>query len=173
MNTFDRRRVVVASVFTLVALPALWALSRDSAATSGAPTVGAAGVDVASKGDGTEPSTTAYQPRPPGFVGGDDVSPSLPGVIQVAVPTAPGADQVLATASYHRFMTSTAAVCTTLLAPDGATLTVTNLDNGQTTRCTNTLGMALPAGSDIVLNTAIYVTIGDLADAPVPVRVSW
>jgi hypothetical protein len=70
-------------------------------------------------------------------------------------------------------MTTTAAVCTTLLAPDGALLTVTNLDNGQTTTCTNTLGMALPAGSDIVLNTAIYVTIGDLADAPVPVRVSW
>ena len=64
-------------------------------------------------------------------------------------------------------------MCTTLLAPDGAVLTVTNLDNGQSTPCTNTLGMALPSGSDIVLNTAIYVTIGDLADAPVPVRVSW
>ncbi len=172
MNTFDRRRVVVASVFTLVALPALWALSRDSAASSGAPTVGAAGVDVASKGEGTEPSTTAYEPKPPGFVGGDS-TPSLPGVIQVAVPPAPGANETLAKASFHRYMTSTAAVCTTMLAPNGVTLKVTNLDNGQTTSCTNTLGMALPAGSDIVLNTAIYVTIGDLADAPVPVRVSW
>ncbi len=173
MNTFDRRRVVVASVFTLVALPALWALSRDSAASTGAPTVGAAGVDVAADaGAGTAPSTTAYQPQRPGFVGGDDNS-TPPAVIKVVVPPAPGADEVLAKASFHRYMTTTAAVCTTLLAPDGALLKVTNLDNGQTTTCTNTLGMALPAGSDIVLNTAIYVTIGDLADAPVPVRVSW
>ena len=45
MNTFDRRRLVVACVFTLVALPALWALGRDTAASTGSPNVGAAGVD--------------------------------------------------------------------------------------------------------------------------------
>jgi hypothetical protein len=172
MNTFDRRRVVLASVFTLVALPALWALSRDSAASSGSPTVGAAGVDVPAAGAGTEPSTTAYLPEQPGFVGGDD-DPSTPGVVKIAVPPAPGANEVLATASFHRYMSTSSAVCTTLLAPDGATLQVTNLDNGQTVTCANTLGMALPAGSDIVLNTAIFVSIGDLADAPVPVRVRW
>jgi hypothetical protein len=171
MNTFDRRRVVLASVFTLVALPALWALSRDSAATSASPTVGAAGVDVAAAA-GTQPSTTAYQPEQPGFVGGDD-DPSTPGVVKIAVPPAPGATEILGKASFHRYMSSTSAVCTSLLAPDGATLRVTNLDNGQTVTCSNTLGMSLPAGSDIVLNTAIFVSIGDLADAPVPVRIRW
>ena len=51
--------------------------------------------------------------------------------------------------------------------------TVENIDNGQTTTCTNTLGMAIPAAADIVLHTDVFGEIGDLADAPVPVRVSW
>lgn len=171
MNAIDRRRVVVASVFTLVALPALWVLNRDSAATSGSPNAAAAGVDVR-VGDDTAPTTTAYEPPPPLFVGGDE-APAPPGLIDVAVPPAPGANEVLAKASYHRYVGATGQPCTTLLAPDGATLKVVNIDNGQTTTCTNTLGMGVPAGVDIVINTAQFTLIGDLADAPVPVRVSW
>ena len=91
MNALDRRRVVVASVFTLVALPALWVLNRDSAATSGAPNAAAAGVDVEWRRR-THRRTTAYQPEPPLFVGGDD-APTPPGLINVAVPPAPGANE--------------------------------------------------------------------------------
>jgi hypothetical protein len=171
MNAFDRRRVVVASVFTLVALPALWVLNRDSAASSRSPNAAAAGVDLKVGGD-TAPSTSAYQPAPPLFVGGDD-APTPPGLINVAVPPAPGANDLLMKASYHRYVGAIGQPCTTLLAPDGSTLKVTNLDNGQTTTCTNTLGLNVPAGIDIVLNTAQFTLIGDLADAPVPVRVSW
>ena len=167
MNAFDRRRVVVASVFTLVALPALWVFNRESAATSTSPNVGAAGIDV-----DTAPSTTAYEPSPPLFVGGDD-APNPPGLINIAVPPAPGANDLLMRASYHRYLGAVGVPCTTLLAPDGATLTVINVDNGQTTKCTNTLGLAVPAGAGIVLDTALFATIGDLADAPVPVRVRW
>ncbi|MFZ4718621.1 MAG: hypothetical protein ACOYMR_04310 [Ilumatobacteraceae bacterium] len=170
MNSSDRRRVVLASVFTLVALPALWALNRDTTAAS--PTVGAAGVDVGDANEGTEPSTTAYQPETPLFVGGDE-NPTRPAVIDVNVPPPPGANEAIGKASYHRYAGLGVSVCTSLTAPDGAELTITNLDNGQTTTCTNTLGMALPAGSDVVLNTAVYVLIGDLADAPIPVRLSW
>lgn len=170
MNSSDRRRVVLASVFTLVALPALWALNRDTSATT--PNVGAAGVDVGGGNGGTEPSTTAYQPETPLFVGGDE-NPTRPAVIDVNVPPPPGANEAIGKASYHRYAGVGVSVCTSLTAPDGAKLTITNLDNGQTTTCTNTLGMALPAGSDVVLNTAVYVLIGDLADAPIPVRLSW
>jgi hypothetical protein len=171
MNALDRRRVVVASVFTLVALPALWVLNRDSASTSGAPNAAAVGVEVESAG-GNAPTTTAYEPTPPLFVGGDD-APTPPGLINVAVPPAPGANERVMNASFHRYMNSVGQPCTTLLAPDGAALTVVNLDNGQATTCTNTLGLAVPAGVDIVLNTAQFTLIGNLADAPVPVRVSW
>jgi len=52
-------------------------------------------------------------------------------------------------------------------------LTVTNTDNGQTTTCVNSLSTPLPAGVDIVLHTDDFVLISDLADAPVPVHISW
>ncbi len=170
MIVHDRRRVVVASVFTLVALPALWVLNRESATTSGAPNVGAAGVDIRSGAD-TAPNTTAYQPEPPLFVGGDDL-PVPPAAVVVAVPPPAGINQVNARASYHRYSAGSRQ-CTTILAPNGALLTVQNIDNGRTTTCTNTLGMAIPAGADIVLHTEVFGEIGDLADAPLPVHVSW
>ncbi|MEQ1699791.1 MAG: hypothetical protein ABMA25_06755 [Ilumatobacteraceae bacterium] len=172
MITSDRRRAAAASIFTVVALPALWVLNRESATTSSAPKVGAAGVEVvADAGANTVPATEPYQPQPPSFVGGDE-QPDTPDQINVAIPPAPGANQVVAEASFKRYSAGSRQ-CTTLLAPDGALLTVENIDNGQTTTCTNTLGMAIPAGADIVLHTDVFGEIGDLADAPVPVRVSW
>lgn len=170
MINHDRRRVVVASVFTLVALPALWVLNRESAATSGSPNVGAAGVDIKSGADGA-PSTTDYQPEAPSFVGGDEV-PVPPAPVIVAVPPPTGANELTAKASFHRYSVGSRQ-CTTLLAPDGALLTVENIDNGQSTTCTNTLGMGMPAGAEIVLHTEVFGEIGDLADAPLPVHVSW
>lgn len=170
MIDHDRRRVAVASVFTLVALPALWVLNRESAATSGAPNVGAAGVEIKSGAD-SEPNDAAYEPEPPLFVGGDEV-PVPPAAVIVAVPPPTGANQVTARASFHRYSAGSRQ-CTTLLAPDGVVLTVENIDNGQTTTCTNTLGVAMPAGADIVLHTDVFGEIGNLADAPLPVHVSW
>ncbi len=170
MIVHDRRRVVVASVFTLVALPALWLFSRESAATSGSPTVGAAGVEVKSSANDA-PTTTAYAPEPPLFVGGDDV-PVPPAAVVIAVPPPTSANEVMAKASFRRYAAGSRQ-CTTLLAPDGALLTVENVDNGQITTCTNTLGMTMPAGADLVINTDVFGEIGDLADAPLPVHVSW
>lgn len=179
MIASDRRRVAAASLFTVLALPALWVLNRESAATSNAPTVGAAGVDaaapviVAPVGEPAAPTTQPYVPDPPLFVSGepDAEAPSGPAVVNVAVPPAPGPTEVVGNASFRRFAGSRQ--CTTLLAPDGATLTVVNIDNGQTTTCSNSYGMTIPAGADIVLHTDVFSEIGDLADAPVPVRVSW
>lgn len=172
MIASDRRRAAAATIFTVMALPALWVLNRESAATSGAPKVGAAGVEVvADVGANTVPATEPYQPEPPSFVGGDE-QPATPDQINVAVPPAPGENEVIAKASFKRYSAGSRQ-CTTLLAPDGAMLTVENIDNGQSTTCTNTLGMAIPAGADIVLHTDVFGEIGDLADAPVPVRVSW
>jgi len=166
MNTFDRRRVAVACAVTVVALLTLWVFSNRNAENSAPlPSDTAIGSDTA-------PPTSAYQPEDPLFVGGAE-QPTPPEVINVAVPPAPGANQTLARASFKRYAGVGTSVCTTLLAPDNTMLKVTNLDNGQTTSCMNTLGVSLPAGSDLVMNTAVYILIADLAEAPVPVRVSW
>jgi hypothetical protein len=177
MNAIERRRVVAASLFTLVALPALWVIGRHSATTSGSPAVGAAGIDVAPGSHDTPPPTTAYHPSPPVFVGGDS-APPLPGVIEVAVPPKPSANQFLGKATFFRYssiasLPTNIAPCTTSKVPDGTHLTVTNLDNGQSTRCVNIVGMKVPHSADIVLDTPLLAEISDLTDVPVPVRVSW
>ena len=163
MNRYERRRVTAASIFTVVALLVLWAFNRPSSASSSA---------VTTSPNATPPSTTAYESPTPLFVGGDDV-PTPPGVVNIAVPPAPGANERLTQASFHRYVGYVGPVCTSLLAPDGATVKVSNVDNGLSITCTNTLGMAVPAGTGIVIDTALFVQIGDLADAPIPVRMSW
>lgn len=163
MNSAERRRITLASAFTVVALLGLWISNRVSSDSSG----GAVTSVLA-----TPPPTTAYQPAKPLFVGGDE-APAPPQVVQIAVPPKPSATEVQMKASFHRYQDAAIALCTTILAPDGATLRVVNIDNGQSVTCTNTLGMAVPAGADIVLDTNVFAQIGDLADAPVPVRVSW
>lgn len=167
MNTFDRRRVALASIVTFVALPALWVLNREPGAAGTTATAGVGGP----VGDNSAPSTSAYSPELPAFVGGDG-QPVPPAVVDVAVPPGPGVNETTARASYSRY-NSAGRPCTTLLAPDGVTITVLNVDNGQSTTCTNTLGKAIPPGADMVLDTAIYNEIANLADAPVPVRITW
>ena len=169
MNVFDRRRFAVACVLTLVALPALWLASRNSAASvspvgdPGAPTTAAA----------TAPPTTAYVPQPPLFVGGD-AEPQLPPVINVAVPPAPGPNEQLAQASFHRYLGIVGTTCTAPLAPDGVILTITNVNNGLQVSCTNSAtSVAVPGGADLVIDTALFVRFADLNDAPITVRVSW
>lgn len=163
MNRYERRRVTAASIFTVVALLGLWAFNRPSSASSSPATTSP---------NATPPSTTAYESPTPLFVGGDDV-PTPPGIVNIAVPPAPGDNQRLTQATFHRYVGLAGSVCTSFNAPDGATLTVSNVDNGLSVTCTNTLGIAVPGAVGIVLDTALFIKIGDLAEAPIPVRVSW
>ena len=61
MNTFDRRRIVAATLFTVLALITLWVVGRS------APATGATAPDPAA----TRPPTTPYVPERPVFIGGD------------------------------------------------------------------------------------------------------
>jgi len=169
MNTYDRRRLVLASIFTVAALPALWIINRDDAG-SAAPAVGAAGVPRV--GANQAPSTSAYTPDSPIFLDGPP-SGADPAVVDIVIPPGPSATEARGRASFRRFADPTKHSCTTTLAPWGRTLTVTNTNNGQTTTCVNSLGGPLPAGVDIVLHTDDFALISDLADAPVPVHISW
>ena len=169
MNPYDRRRLVLASIFTVAALPALWIINREDAG-SAAPALGAAGVPQV--GANQAPSTSAYLPNPPIFLNGPP-SGADPAVVDIIIPPGPTATEASGKASFRRYDDPTKRPCTTPLAPWGSTLTVTNTDNGQTTTCVNSISTALPAGVDIVLHTDIFTVISDLADAPVPVRISW
>jgi hypothetical protein len=169
MNSYDRRRLVLASIFTVAALPALWIINRDDAG-SAAPALGAAGVPQVAANQA--PTTSVYKPDPPIFLNGPP-SGADPAVVDIVVPPAPTATQASGRASFRRYADPSKRPCTTALAPWGKTLTVTNTDNGQSISCLNSISTPLPAGVDIVLHTDLFTLISDLSDAPVPVRISW
>jgi hypothetical protein len=172
MSAFDRRRVALATAFTVVALPSLWLIQRDDAARSTSPTTAAAGVGGPRPAASTSPSTTQYVPELPSFLDGP-APPPPPAVVNIAVPGTASQNQAKVTASFRRFDDPSGRPCTTLIAPEGATITVTDVDNGLSTTCVNRFGATLPRGVDIVLHTDLYTTIADLADAPISVRLSW
>lgn len=169
MEVHERRRVVLATAFTLVALPAIWLFDRGDASTSAAPNVAAAGVPEPVVAAGTEVPDT--EPPIPVFLDNTVVLPA-PAVIDVASPsTAPG-HHVEGTATYQQFV-DVSGTCTAPAAPSGATISVTNVDNGLSLTCINTLGVAIPYGVAVAIDTSLFTSIADLADSPAPVRVSW
>lgn len=175
MPAFDRRRMAFAAAFTVVALPSLWLL--ESGKTSNGSTVATAAAGVASPTPGAAsdtpgPTTTAYVPELPSFLDGPAAG-APPAVVNIAVPAAPTQNQPKVLASFRRYDDAASHPCTTLLAPSGSVITLTNVDNGLTTTCRNVLGVNLPQGVEIVVHTDVFTTIADLADAPVSVRLSW
>ena len=164
MRARERRRLVFAAAVTIVAFPALWLFEGqepDGAATAGVETT-----------TGLFPSPTD-DPGVPVYL--DNPSPVVaPAVIDIAVPEAPGAREARGDATFKRYLDAQVErPCTTVLAPPGIVITVTNVDNGLSTTCTNTRMTSVPPGADIALHTDVYMTIAELVDAPVPVRISW
>lgn len=154
----DRRRLVFATIITIVALPTLWLTSRDEAS------------------DGTlNPVAAAVNGGSPVFM----VGPTAPPVPEPEVATpAPVADQVTGRATFRRWDSATVAQlrnypCHTTVAPVGARVTVTNVNNGRSVPCVNTGAETAATNAIIVLHTEALLSIGDLADAPLPVRVTW
>ena len=182
MNDFDRRRFAFAALITVSVLALLWVFGGDSKGGEDSSATTCVGCPVEDLSGNSAPSTTEYEPFPPLFVGGDnDPTPADPVSIATAPP--PNANEILTTTQFVRFNDATDAEgnrvanpvprCSTMLAPEGVVLTVLNVDNGQTTTCTNTQGIDVPAGVGMVMDTDVFATIGDLVDAPLPVRVSW
>jgi len=180
----DRRRVALVSVLTLLALPSLWLMSRDE--PTAPATVAPGGVAVGETADATtdassddpaaasDPTsvealdgTRSSAPEPAlGTAGGafldapeivPDERPADDEPIAVAVPAPPPGSVAHGRASYR-----------STFARDNAT----NVDNGRRITCVASVN---PAGStdEVVLHTSQFTQIADLADAPVPVELSW
>ena len=164
MRAHERRRLVVAATVTIVAFPALWLFEGDAAEDPSA-TSAVATTDLFPLAS-VDPGIPVYLDNPSPVV--------APAVIDIAVPEPPGSQDARGAATFRRYVD--AAVerpCTTALAPPGVELTITNVDNGLSTTCTNTRGRAVPPGADISIDTDVYMTIAELVEAPVPVRISW
>lgn len=168
MNLVDRHRATVATVITIVALLALVVFGDRSSGTND-PSADDATREI---GSPTPPPTSAYVPAPAAFMSGD-VAPGAVEPPSVLVPPVPSGNSLVVKASFTRYAEELLQPCSTGLVAEGVMITVTNLDNGQRTTCVNIYGKIPPAGSDIVLDTEWFTEIGNLADAPVPVRITW
>ncbi len=159
----ERRRVIFASIVTAIAIPALWIMSGDdqSSESAGGSTIP------------TAPPTTIYKPETPVFVGGEDGTSEASGDASIATAPAPNANNFRGKASYRRYPDTLDRPCTAPQAPDATLLTVINVNNGQFTTCTNIRTFTPPAGVDIVIHTDVFSEVGDIADSPIDVRVTW
>jgi hypothetical protein len=172
MSPDDRRRLTLATIITLVALPALWLMQRDDTAP-GSPTVAAAGapaapaVDSSDEGDPDDPPPPAYLEGPSTTAPIVDDTPLV-----IATGDAGTANRLTGTAGYRRFDdATTSGTCQVTGAPLGIVLTVRNVDNDRTTTCVNTSGRL---GDEIaVLDISVFLQVADLVDAPLPVEITW
>ncbi len=164
----DRRRFVLATLVTLLALPALWWINQDD--DSGAPNVASVGVEVADgsvaasgveaaievEDDGTEPA----------FL--DGPSSGNAGLPEIAVPAPPDEEPITGTASYSSVISG--GQCLTNTTEPWNEVTVVNLNNNRSIKC-----LVAPAPdsqtTDIVLHTRRYNSLADLTDAPIPVEI--
>jgi len=169
MDVHERRRIVLASALTLVALPAIWLLDRDDPAAS--PNVAAAGMPTPNVTAAAP--TVSVSPETPVFLDPDGAAQAAPVVASAATAEPAGTNEITGMGTFKRFEGATVPSCTVATAPRGALITVTNVDNGLSLTCTNTLGITTHAGVVVTIDTDVYVTIADLVDSPVPVRVDW
>lgn len=157
----DRRRILMASVLTLVAMPALWYANQ-----SGAPNVATAGIVVVDK-SATAPTAEAvdvapvFLDGPSGHVGA--------GLSEIAVPAPPAIASITTTATFRSALGSPSA-CMIPGIGSGQQVTVVNLDNNRSVTCTAILAPS-SAADHLVMASELFAELADLTDAPIPVEI--
>jgi hypothetical protein len=157
----DRRRIILASALTVVALPALWFANRPD---SGAPSVAVAGLEVDQSPDDPLPADDGEPADAPVFLDGP-TSPVGAGVAEIAVPPAPATERIAARATFRSDVPIGA--CRFAGGGNGQAITVVNVDNNRSITCTTLLA----PGPELVMHPDLFAQIADLTDAPVPVEI--
>ena len=175
MTVYERRRIAVLAIlttFVAVVFAAAGGSSNSGDAETSAPTT-------------IETTTTSTPLDNADSVGplADDSSKPVnldgpltqqpTGTAPIAYPGPGEMNRVNAKASYVRFPDYNSAICYASTAPLGAEVTIVNLNNGRSIRCTNVFAVTLPSDADVVIHTPLYLQMANLVDAPLPVTVSW
>ncbi len=163
LTPHDRRRIMLVSALTLVALPALWWASQSSVA----PNVATAGIVVTDQADAA-PTSDPGDDAAPVFLDGPSAQVGA-ALAEIAVPAPPAIAQITTTATFRSSLGSPSA-CMVPGVGNGTTVTVVNLDNNRSITCTAILAPS-GAGSQLVLATELFAEIADLTDSPIPVEI--
>ncbi len=161
----DRRRILLASVLTLVALPTLWWANQSDGGAPNLATVGIAVVDQSATGTAPDPEASEAAPvfldGPSGQVGA--------GLAEIAVPAPPAIASITTTATFRSTLGSPSACMVPGIA-SGQQVIVVNLDNNRSVTCTAILAPS-SAADQLVMATELFAELADLTDAPIPVEI--
>ena len=170
----DRRRLVLASALTIVALPAVWLANQDAAGTGGArPNVAAVGLPA--EDAGVDAGATDTGPVDPmgsvdaGYLAGSSLPPRAEHV-EIAIGTSDDTFAGSASAIYRR---SVGRVDTCLYSgvEAGAHIRVVNVDNGRSVQCWTALRPPDAPAGELVMHPDTFSRIADLTSAPIDVEV--
>lgn len=161
LSVFERRRIAVLTALTLIIMFTVRGFNNDT--DSAATTT----VAIAS----TVPPIDETEIPSPVILGGP--APLAPtGSAAIAYP-ATETDVITGTASYSNLGYTQTAVCYSIEAPIGRTVTVTNINNGRSVTCLNVFSLLVPNGVTVILHTSVFIKLADLIDSPIPVKISW
>jgi hypothetical protein len=160
----------LATLLTVLALPLLWS-SKDKSSP------------------GTQLAVTAASPQQPELntpFEGTDQGPAflastqstLPAdVITIDVAAPQSGNYLHGKATYRNWPEGLAngesRPCGSPYVPFGSRIVVTNTDNGKKVACTNVTTRPLSGETSIIIDTATFVELADLTDAPLVVDLSW
>ena len=164
-----------ATIATIIVIPTIWLFAHGpDSGSSRANTIVPAGTspqpDAANSAVGS--FDDPFGTNGPIFIDGPSTPPK-PAVIQIVVPEANSKVFVEGGASYNRMIGVVDDSCSAPAVPLGATITVTNRDNGHKVVCVNNLPAPLAPKIVVVISTKLFQQLGELVDAPLPVRLTW
>ena len=170
LDATDRRRLGFTAIATLVALPMVWLFAKADATQR--PTAPRVANTQESRDADANRAADPFGENGPIFIDGP-TTPPKPAVIQIVVPAVNPGASLEGRASYSRLVGIVGNTCSAPGAPAGALITVTNRDNGRVVACTNVVGTVPPPEIVILLSSTLFGQIGELVDAPIPVRLTW
>jgi hypothetical protein len=166
----DRRRLVLASALTVAALPAVWLVNQDDAATT-RPNVAAVGLAPGEAGA----TTTAETIDPmgdvaPRFLDAQPAPAAAPTPVAAVVGTGRGVTIATATAIFRRSVRDTR-TCVFSGVPSGSHVTVVNVANDRSVDCWTTLRPIDQPQDELVMSAAAFAAIADPTTAPIHVEI--
>lgn len=160
LSVYERRRILVLGVITILAVTALRSVGSSDETTTAATTTSTTDVVV----------TDESIPDPVILGGPAPLAPS--GSAAIAFPATSGTE-VSGLATFSNLGYTQTPVCYSTQVPAGAIVTVTNVNNGRTVKCTSVYSLLVPPGMTIMLHNSVFTDIADLNDAPLPVKITW
>ena len=160
LSIYERRRIAVLATVSLLAI----VIVRTSSGNSSDATP-------------TTVTTTTVPPVieqviPESVILGGPAPLAPTGSAVIAYPADTG-NSIDGRASFSNLGYTQTPICYSIEAPIGVDLTITNVNNGRSVKCTNVYSLLVPAGITVILHTTVFTRLADLIDAPIPVKISW